>query len=175
MVISLPIILVSPIREEMRKEEKKEEEMIEIESHQESQNGLSNSHLKSFSSSLGEDFNERKQEFLSLLKNCEGYPFNEAADTMLFEIIFVKHLRIDITYQLHRKIDWWTKRASPTAVKSKPRTQLLEHFEKAYTKKVPENAGDMAKKCIISQAMKERAAWLEREIRKSEDIKKKDV
>lgn len=136
----------------------------------ESQNGKSpNPHVKSSSFSLGEDFNERKQEFLSLLQDCEGYPFNKAHDTMLIEIVTMKHPSIDIIYQLKKKIDWWLKKASPTAVKSKPRTQILDHFEKAYVKKDgPERIGAIANQIVMNEEMKDKIAWLESEIRRNE-------
>ena len=134
----------------------------------ESQNGKSpNPHLNSFS--LGENFNEKKQEFLSLIRDCKGYPFNEASDTAIFEILAIKHPNIDIIYQLKRKIEWWEKKASPMAVKCKPRTQLFDHFEKAFNKKEgPEKVGDIAEKFIVSEEMKDKIAWLENEIRRSE-------
>ena len=167
---------VVPIREEKRREEKKREEMRANESHQESQNEKSLiSHLKSSSVSLGGDFNERKQEFLSMLKNYEEYPFNEATDTMLFEIIIMKHSDVDVIYQLKRKITWWKERASPTAVKCKPRSQLLDHFEKAFKKKEgPEKAGDIAERFVLSEEQKDLIAWFENEIRRSEAKSKKE-
>lgn len=149
--------------DEMRKNELRKNE-------KESQNGKSpKPSLNSFSSSLGKSFNEKKEEFLSLLRDCKDYPFNEASDTIIFEIVTVKHPYIDITYQLKKKIEWWKKKASPTAMKSKPRTQLLDHFEKAFDKKgSPEKVGDLAEKFIVSEEIKDQIAWLEREIRRVE-------
>jgi len=168
---------VGPKGEEKRKEEKKGEEMREDESHQESQNEKSLiSHIKS--SSLEELLNEKEhklQEFLSLLRNYRNYPFNKANDAIIFVIVTVKHPYIDIIYQLKKKIEWWEKKASPAAVKSKPRTQLLDHFERAFNKKVgPEKVGDIAEKFVISQEMKDQIAWLENEIRRNETKNKKE-
>lgn len=161
---------LAPTLDEMRLHETTLHEMRENESHQKSQNvKLPNSPLNSSSFSLGEDFNERKQEFLTLLKDCKNYPFNEANDTMLFEIVAIKHSHIDIIYQLKKKIEWWEKKASPTAVKCKPRTQLLDHFEKAFKKKEgPEKVGDIAERFVLTQERKDHIAWLEREIKRKE-------
>lgn len=139
-------------------------------SSEESQNGKSpNPHLNSSSFSLGENSNEKKQEFLSLLRNRKDYPFNEVNDAIMFEILAIKHPNVDVIYQLKRKIEWWEKKASPTGVKCKPRTQLFDHFEKAFNKKEgPEKVGDIAEKFVVSEEMKDKIAWLENEIRRSE-------
>lgn len=161
---------LTPTLDEMRSDDIKLHEMRENESHQKSQNvKLPNSHLNSSSFSLGEDFNERKREFLTLLRDCKNYPFNEANDTMLFEIAAIKHSHIDIIYQLKKKIEWWKKKSSPTAVKCKPRTQLLDHFEKAFKKKEgPEKVGDIAERFVLTQERKDQIEWLEREIKRKE-------
>lgn len=161
---------LAPTLNKMREDDITLHKMREDQLSQESQSEKSSKPtLSSLSSSLGESFNEKRQEFLTLLKGCKDYPFNEASDTMIFEIVTVKYPYIDITYQLKKKIDWWEKRASPTAVKSKPRIQLLNHFEKAFNKKEgPEKVGDLAGKFIISEEMKDQIAWMEREIKKSE-------
>jgi len=151
----------------MRKEEKKRDENREDESHQGSQFEESLiSHLNSFS--LKGNFNKEKQQFLGLLENCKDYPFNKSTDTALFEIIKIKHPNVDVIYQLQEKINWWTERASPTAVKSKPRTQLLDHFKKAFEKKGPQKAGDIAKRIVMNEELKNRIAWIEGEIRRNE-------
>lgn len=159
---------VDPIREEMRKEKNRKDEISSEESQDDK---LQNSHLKSFS--LKEDFSEgKKKEFLVLLKSCSDYPFNENTDSIVFEIVSKKHPNIDIVHQLKKKIEWWTQKASPTAVKSKPRTQLLDHFEKAFTKKEkePEKVGKIAEKVIanLDEETRDKIAWLETEIRRSE-------
>lgn len=123
------------------------------------------SHLNSSS----KEFSETKKEFLLLLRSCSNYPFNESSDTALYEVVVLKHPNIDVIYQLKKKIDWWNIKASPSAVKSKPRSQLLDHFEKSFSKKKgAEKIGDIAKNFIQSEEMRDRISWLESEIRNKE-------
>jgi hypothetical protein len=68
-----------------------------------------------------------KDEFLELLRNCLGYPFEEIKDTLLFDITIKEYPRINILEQTQKKIAWWE--GHPDALKADPRKQLKEWFK----------------------------------------------
>jgi len=76
-------------------------------------------------------FDERKltikEQFIGLLKGCKEYPFDEAKDSLLFDITVTEHPNIDIIKQTLKKISWW--RDHPDALKANPREKLEEWFK----------------------------------------------
>lgn len=126
------------------------------------------SHLNSISDSFRGISIEEGIEFLSLLSNCKRYPFSVQADALLFAIVSLKNPNVDIIYQLKKKIEWWKKKAGPKAIKCKPRTQILDHFLKAFPKNKPECVGTIAKKIVMDEETKDKIAWIENDIRRNE-------
>lgn len=71
-----------------------------------------------------------KEQFLSMLKGCNGYPFDELQDSLLFDITFEDCPGINIIEQTEKKIDWWKER--PGALNANPREKLKKWFKKEY-------------------------------------------
>ena len=71
-----------------------------------------------------------KEQFLSMLKGCNGYPFDELQDSLLFDITFEDCPGINIIEQTEKKIDWWKKH--PSSLKANPREKLKKWFKKEY-------------------------------------------
>jgi hypothetical protein len=63
-----------------------------------------------------------KEQFLSLLRKCKGYPFNELEDSTNFDVIYAECPGINIIKQTEKKIEWWG--THPAALKAYPRRQL---------------------------------------------------
>lgn len=111
------------IEKKENREDKKKEESL-------STNKESiNSPLPSTSKSFSEGGITKKEQFLSLLRTCKGYPFDEGKDSLLFDIILKDCPGINIVKQTEKKISWWEEH--PDALKEKtksPRKQLEEWF-----------------------------------------------
>lgn len=67
-----------------------------------------------------------KEEFLSELKNCKGYPFNEVEDSLLFDIAIQDYPGINFIRLVKRKVEWWW--SHPDALDADPRKQLQDFF-----------------------------------------------
>ncbi len=80
-----------------------------------------------------ESFNEGKNnllpEYLSRLKNCPGYPFDEDIDSDFFDCFELEYPGINILEQLDKKIDWWKEHPEALKQKAAPRSQLDKWFE----------------------------------------------
>lgn len=68
-----------------------------------------------------------KGQFLSMLRDCKGYPFNEFQDSLLFDITVRDCPGINILKQTAKKIDWWKEH--PEALKANPRKKLQDWFK----------------------------------------------
>jgi len=88
----------------------------------------SNSPLPSNSNSFTEEGKTVKDQFLSMLKGCNGYPFDEFQDSLLFDITVKDCPSINIIKQTEKKIAWWQDHAD--ALKANPREKLREWFKK---------------------------------------------
>ena len=130
--------------EEIRGEEKRKE-YIRGEERRENDSEVSDVCESEPSSSLHSNsnspspFNERernsllKEEFLSRLRDCPGYPLDEYGDGAYFLYALESYPGIDLLAELDKKISWWQKH--PEALKKSgklPRAQLDEWFEKEY-------------------------------------------
>jgi hypothetical protein len=69
-----------------------------------------------------------KDDFLAILKACPGYPFDEGADSLIFDITVQECTGINILEQTTKKIAWWKN--YPDALKANPRAQLQDWFQK---------------------------------------------
>jgi len=121
-------------------------------SQEESSNSITSSHSSS----------SEKEKFLKFLKECEGYPFDSLKDEILFDIVNIKYPKVDHLYQIKKKIKWWEKEARG-AVEKRPRTQILDHFEKAFPCK--KKKGELP----INSDVLDNIFWLERSIRQEEE------
>lgn len=90
-----------------------------------------NSEVSSPLHSNSDSFSEReitkKDQFLSMLKVCRDYPFDEAKDALLFDITVTECPKISIIKQTEKKIAWW--RNHPDALRANPREQLQKWFK----------------------------------------------
>ncbi len=114
--------------EERRKEEKREEER-RAEQFTPNKNS-SNFPLPSNSNSFKEGGITIKEQFLSMLKGCNGYPFDELQDSLLFDITFEDCPGINIIKQTEKKIAWW--RDHSDALKANPREKIREWFKEEF-------------------------------------------
>jgi hypothetical protein len=71
-----------------------------------------------------------KETFLSMLKSCRGYSFDEEKDSTLFDIIVTAYPKLNFIKQLEKKIDWWN--LHPEALKANPREKLETWFKKEF-------------------------------------------
>jgi len=83
--------------------------------------------LHSTSTSYSEGEITKKDQFLSMLKACRGYPFDEVKDALLFDITVTECPKINIIKQTEKKIAWWKDR--PDALKANPREQFQNWFK----------------------------------------------
>lgn len=83
--------------------------------------------LHSTSTSYSEGEITKKDQFLSMLKACRGYPFDEIKDALLFDIAVTEYPKINIIKQTEKKIAWWKDR--PAALKANPREQFQKWFK----------------------------------------------
>jgi len=122
----------------LRKEGEGEEKRLEIEEKENKEDkkieeslSLNNNSFKSPLPSDSKSFNKRemtvKEQFLSMLRNCKGYPFDEIKDSLLFDIIVKDYPNINIIKQTAKKIAWWQEH--PDALKANPRGKLQEWFK----------------------------------------------
>jgi len=121
---------VDPIREEKKEKEKKIKEEKKREESLTSNKNSSNFPLPSNSNSFKEGGITIKEQFLSTLRDCNGYPFDELQDSLLFDITFEDCPGINIIEQTEKKIDWWKER--PGALNANPREKLQKWFKKEY-------------------------------------------
>lgn len=87
-----------------------------------------------------------KKRFLSMLKECKGYPFDEGKDSILFDISVCRYPKIDLLKQLGKRIAWWQLHLD--ALRANPRAQLYKWFkgEFEYQKQGgPQALGDILK------------------------------
>ena len=68
-----------------------------------------------------------KDQFLSVLKECKGYPFDKFKDSIFFDTTVKECPNINVIKQLAKKIEWWKKH--PDALKANPRQKLQEWFK----------------------------------------------
>ena len=92
-----------------------------------SNNIESSSPILSNSNSFNEREITKKSQFLSMLKACRGYPFDEVKDALLFDITVTECPKINIIKQTEKKIAWWKDR--PDALKANPREQFQKWFK----------------------------------------------
>jgi len=71
-----------------------------------------------------------KEQFLSMLRGCPGYPFDETLDSLLFDIAVQDFPGINILRQTEKKVDWWEK--NPRTLMFNPRKQLYEWLKKEF-------------------------------------------
>ena len=134
--------------EERRKEEKRKEEK-RAEQFTPNKNS-SNFPLPSNSNSFKGGGITIKEQFLSMLKGCNGYPFDELQDSLLFDITFEDCPGINIIKQTEKKIAWW--RDHSDALKANPREKIREWFKEEFKFKKrgkPQKVGE------IMQAVKD--------------------
>jgi len=84
-------------------------------------------HSTSTSTSYSEGEITKKDQFLSILKACRGYPFDEVKDALLFDITATECPNINIIRQTEKKITWL--KDHPDALKANPRNQLQQWFK----------------------------------------------
>jgi len=115
--------------EERRREEIREDKNREDEARISSSS--SESELKSPLPSNSNSFNKGeitiKDKFLSMLKNCKDYPFDEAKDSLLFDFTVTEYPNINIIKQTEKKLAWWKEH--PEALKANPRDKLQNWFK----------------------------------------------
>jgi len=125
----------------LRKEGEGEEKRLEIEEKESKEDGKiieslspnknsSNSLLHSNPNSFSEREITIKDQFLAMLQNCKGYPFDEAKDSLLFDIAVKDYPDINILKQTGKKIAWWQNH--PDALKANPREKLQKWFKEEY-------------------------------------------
>jgi hypothetical protein len=74
-----------------------------------------------------------KEKFLSRLKECDGYPFNEYEDGAFFHRVYEEYPGIDIFAELDKKLKWWKDHPKALRQANKiPRAQLDEFFENEF-------------------------------------------
>lgn len=86
----------------------------------------------------------KKEQFLSMLRNCEGYPFDPMKDSLLFDFSVIEYPEINILKQTEKKIAWWEDH--PDSLKAKPREKLKEWFKdefKFIKRGGPQKVGDI--------------------------------
>jgi hypothetical protein len=71
-----------------------------------------------------------KEQFLLLLKECFGYPFDQEQDSALLDYAVEKFPEIDVLEQTEMKIKWWENK--PIALTKSPRNQLKRWFRKEH-------------------------------------------
>ncbi|TET67930.1 MAG: hypothetical protein E3J56_12060 [Candidatus Aminicenantes bacterium] len=71
-----------------------------------------------------------KEQFLTILRECNGYPFNEVKDSLFFDIAVIECPGIDYVKQTIKKVSWWQEH--PDALKAHPRRQLQDWFKEEY-------------------------------------------
>ncbi|NOR53121.1 MAG: hypothetical protein GQ536_03420 [Candidatus Aminicenantes bacterium] len=88
----------------------------------------------------------KKEQFLAMLKQCEGYPFDEHRDSVLFDITVTECPRINVIKQTEKKIVWWSEH--PDAIRADPRKQLTDWFYEEFKFQKtgePQRIGEIAK------------------------------
>jgi len=88
--------------------------------------------LPSNSESFNEGKNNLLQEYLSRLRDCPGYPFDDYKDSSLFHHVEGEYPGIDILKELDKKIAWWKKHLDALKPSASPRQKLCEWFEQEY-------------------------------------------
>jgi len=100
-----------------------------------------------------------KDEFLMMLKDLKGYPFDEVKDSLLFDVTIKDYPGINIMRQIKRKIEWW--KVHPDALKANPRKQLQDFFkeeDKFQKRGGPQKVGEILKE-LEDQ---DHRAWIKR-------------
>jgi len=97
-----------------------------------SNNLETSSPLPSNSESFIEGKNNLLQEYLSRLRDCPGYPFDEYMDSSLFHHIDGEYPNINILEQLDKKIAWWKEHSDALKPSASPRSKLYEWFEQEH-------------------------------------------
>ncbi len=87
------------------------------------------SSLPSNSKPFSKGKNNLLQEYLSRLRDCPGYPFDDYLDTSLFYHVNGEYPNINILGQLDKKITWWKDRPDALKPGANPRNKLAEWFE----------------------------------------------
>ncbi len=102
--------------------------------------------LHSASTSYSEGEITKRDQFLSILRDCKGYPFDEVKDALLFDITVTECPKINIIKQTEKKIAWWKDR--PDALKANPREQFQKWFKEEsefQNREGPQKIGEIMK------------------------------
>lgn len=132
--------------EKEEKERKEEKESIRKPESPLGSSTISPSPLLSISKTSIEARPTIKETFLSMLKECKGYPFDEGKDSILFDISVCRYPKINLLKQLGKRIAWWQLHLD--ALRANPRAQLYKWFkgEFEYQKQGgPQALGDILK------------------------------
>ena len=134
-----------------------------------SNNIESSSPILSNSNSFNEREITKKSQFLSMLKACRGYPFDEVKDALLFDITVTECPKINIIKQTEKKIAWWKDR--PDALKANPREQFQKWFKEEsefQDREGPQKIGEIMKEIKDP----DRRNWIKKLV---EDTKKQKI
>lgn len=93
-------------------------------------NNSSISPLLSISKPFSKSEITKKDQFLSMLRDCNGYPFDEFQDSLLFDVSIKDYPDINIIKQTAKKIAWWKEH--PEALKADPRKKLQDWFKEEF-------------------------------------------
>ena len=114
--------------QEITLEKNIEEKSVELESPNSNPSIVSPPLLSNSTPSINQKGKTMKDEFLSLLKSCKGYPFNEIEDSLLFDITVKEYPRINILMQTEKKIEWWKDHTDALKPNANPREKLQDWF-----------------------------------------------
>ncbi len=76
-----------------------------------------------------------KAEFLSALRSCPGYPFDEYEDTCYFNYAHGEFPGVDLVAKTKKKIDYWKKNPAALEGSKSPHEQLTKWFEGDFNNK----------------------------------------
>jgi len=81
----------------------------------------------------GDGISHLKEIFLSKLRNCPRYPFNEYEDGSFFHYVYEEYPGVNLIAELDKKIAWWKKHPSALGEGCKfYRAQLDAWFQNEY-------------------------------------------
>ena len=90
---------------------------------------------RAMSALAGSNRDWAKAEFLSALRSCPGYPFDEYRDTCYFNWARGEYPEVDIVGKTKKKTDYWRKNPAALEGRKSPHEQLTEWFERDYKNK----------------------------------------
>lgn len=76
--------------------------------------------------------NNIQKQFLSKLRDFEGYPHDEYCDKAFYLYVKSEYPDIDILTELDKKLAWWEKHPEALQNGKNPMGQLCEWFEKEH-------------------------------------------